>query len=242
MYKRLRQLKDIYKGQRVFLCGNGPSLTLGDLELLKNEHVCMMNTAISQYGNLSYVPEIYGFMDGTVMERIGKDIVNCPSQYIFFTRNEDTSRVRYKKTKPLFDELAENCHSYELHQMKSGSWLYFCKRLPKGFSLDISKRAYWGYTITYTMLQILIYMGFEEIYLLGMDCSYMPGVKCFADIRSKKEIEKGDEDGRPINNFLKAYEVAKKYAERENVKIINATRGGMLESFPRVDLEEVLNN
>ena len=40
--------------------------------------------------------------------------------------------------------------------------------------------------------------------------------------------------------MITAYKVAKKYTERTDVKIYNATRGGMLEVFERVNLDEVI--
>ena len=41
--------------------------------------------------------------------------------------------------------------------------------------------------------------------------------------------------------MISAYKVAKEYADRNNVKIMNATRGGMLEVFERVDLDALLS-
>ena len=37
------------------------------------------------------------------------------------------------------------------------------------FSIDCSDKVYIGYTVTYIMIQMAAYMGFKEIYLLGMD-------------------------------------------------------------------------
>ena len=36
--KALRSLKNIHSGKRCFIIGNGPSLTPGDLDLIKNEY------------------------------------------------------------------------------------------------------------------------------------------------------------------------------------------------------------
>ncbi|MES9684331.1 hypothetical protein ABWK22_15810, partial [Gottfriedia acidiceleris] len=40
--------------------------------------------------------------------------------------------------------------------------------------------------------------------------------------------------------MISAYKIAKKYADCHNIKIFNATKGGMLEVFERVDLDVVL--
>jgi hypothetical protein len=41
--KRLRTYKDIHRGKRCFIIGNGPSLNQLDLTLLKNEYTFGMN-------------------------------------------------------------------------------------------------------------------------------------------------------------------------------------------------------
>ena len=86
-------------------------------------------------------------------------------------------------------------------------------------------------------MQIAIYMGFKEIYLLGCDNSY-------SDDKNKQHfVESGHYDPTyktAGDRMVVAYMEAKKYADSKNVKIYNATRGGMLEVFPRVDLDEVL--
>ncbi len=43
-----------------------------------------------------------------------------------------------------------------------------------------------------------------------------------------------------IDRSLFVYRLLKKYADRHGIKIYNATRGGNLEVFPRVQLEDVL--
>ena len=85
-------------------------------------------------------------------------------------------------------------------------------------------------------MQLAYYMGFEEIYLLGADCSYTVGGKNhFA------------EHGHVPDNFdistlrlITVYGCLKKHADKYGFKVFNATRGGMLEAFERVKLEDVI--
>ena len=42
------------------------------------------------------------------------------------------------------------------------------------------------------------------------------------------------------DKMIDAYKVAKQYADDHNIKIYNATRGGKLEVFERVDLDDIL--
>ena len=103
------------------------------------------------------------------------------------------------------------------------------------------------------------HMGFTEIYLLGVDCTN-PHAKGghFTDNYTTKEVAETDINrikermnkkslttdqigNHIIDRSMEVYELLNKYAKKHNIKIYNATRGGNLEIFPRVKLEDVLN-
>ena len=108
------------------------------------------------------------------------------------------------------------------------------------FSDDSSKVVFAANTIEYSAIQLAVYMGFSEIYLTGCDCNYTSPKKHFNhDTNEKIESKiKLDEIG---NLMLASYRAAKKYTDTHPVKIYNATRGGKLEIFPRVNLDDVVS-
>ena len=94
-------------------------------------------------------------------------------------------------------------------------------------------------------------MGFDEIYLLGMDNRYK-----FSQLRDGTIIrnegvcnyfgEEAKEEPLPKTapetwEMDVAYEYAEKYSREHGFRIYNATRGGFLEKFERVNLDEVLS-
>lgn len=105
-------------------------------------------------------------------------------------------------------------------------------------------------------------MGFREIILLGMDCTATREVlkdgtiiennvvNHMAEIEelSKEEKDvyynnyKGESYFFLLDDVFAFYRKTKKYADEHGIKIYNATRGGKLEIFERVDLENVLGN
>ena len=97
-------------------------------------------------------------------------------------------------------------------------------------------------TVTYSAIQLAAYMGFKAIYLIGCDCNYS------ADNTVKKESypdprmfdEKATGMPPNISYQFMAYEVGRQECEKKGITIYNATRGGMLEVFERVSLDEVL--
>lgn len=126
------------------------------------------------------------------------------------------------------------------------------------FSSDCSRRVYTAGTITYEMLQLAVYMGFQEIYLLGMDfsysverhndnsitkngvCNHMKEIEWeeqkFYKAISKKYNESYMAD---IDLQLAGYKAAKEYVDSHGIEIYNATRGGKLEVFPRVNFDDL---
>ena len=100
-----------------------------------------------------------------------------------------------------------------------------------GISEDPSKYTCEGGTALFDInLQMAIYMGFKDIYLLGCD-SNRAGHVDSENIPSLKDSSLY----RNIQAYAYLYEVAKK----KKINIYNATRGGRLEVFPRVLLESI---
>ena len=106
------------------------------------------------------------------------------------------------------------------------------------FSRDCYSIVYDGYSIIFSLLQLACYMGFKEICLLGCDCNYDSGRRHFIEYEPVKydtSIETASE------RLIRIHGEFKKFADSIGVKVINCTRGGMLEVYPRKSLEAVLS-
>ena len=113
-------------------------------------------------------------------------------------------------------------------------------------------------TVMVMMIELAMYMGFKEIYLLGVDCSngfvgnshfieaYESKEMLAIEDRRMKRVIAGrhltpEEYGKYMTDrSMYAYAVLRAYADQHGVKIYNATRGGYLEEFERRQLEDVL--
>lgn len=220
----LKAYKDIYKGKRVFITCTGPSLTIEDLEKLKDEYVFGMNSICLIHDKTDWKPDFFGCQDSLVFEKIKETMFSTDNGQIFLPYS-----YKLKYNTPDNITYFHMSGAYHLYEMIYGP-NYFAK-----FSDDCYKTVYDGYTITYSIMQLAIYMGFDEIYLIGADHSYLGKAEHF--------IETGHHDPGiqyVADKMLSSYMVAKKYAEAHGIKIFNATRGGRLELFPRVVLEDVL--
>ena len=88
-------------------------------------------------------------------------------------------------------------------------------------------------------MQLAAFMGFKEIYLLGVDFSY-GGQQKNTNYTYFYETDAIENMGVGyVRQVTLAYQAAKRYAESHGIKIYNATRGGKLEIFERVDFDSL---
>lgn len=246
--ERIKAFKGVYSGKRCFIIGNGPSLKISDLERLKKEVTFASNSIYRLYPYTEWRPTFYTAIDSMFCDKeladkesICKVISDCKGA--FFSMMKEMFQYRDDKD-------MEKVHYCRIvtNEIGKGEML---------FSQDCSDKVYNAGTVTFVMLQLAMYMGFREIYLLGVDSCYsverhIDGSITENEVVNHQEIiEEGDRKYEDIMNEkygalaeidvqISGYKVARKYAERCGVYIYNATRGGKLEVFQRIDFDKVL--
>ena len=230
--------KDIHLGERCFIVATGPSLSVEDLGLIKHEISFSMNSIINLYEKTSYRPTYYLIQDGNVERRLHDKLIelfdNHKASFMGIGDITGFGAVLNRQQTKCYND------KFEFYNLSVAYHIYdMCysdpKKIPTRFSSDCAEYVYDGCTVTYSAIQLAIYMGFKEIYLLGCDTNYLGHVD-----GSPSEGKQSDSD--PVIAMINSYEVAKEYAGAHNIKIFNATRGGMLEVFPRVNLDEIMSN
>ncbi|RST72568.1 DUF115 domain-containing protein [Siminovitchia acidinfaciens] len=222
-YEKLREIKNKHKGERCFIVATGPSLTIEDLEKLKNEITFSMNSICLAFDETDWRPTYFGIQGVYVFNKLQKYIEKLDVQCKFIGDTIPKQKV-----------YSDDYYVYPINMLKHNMVHH---RYKTKFSDDAFAVVYDGYSITYSLIQIAVYMGFNEIYLLGADCNYSSNMN-----HHFKEYDYVDPTFLLAGDkMISAYKVAKKYADRNNIKIYNATRGGMLEVFERVDLDAVLS-
>jgi hypothetical protein len=131
--------------------------------------------------------------------------------------------------------------------------LYKSSSVPD-ISADPSKFLVARGTVMNIMLQFAMYFGFSTIVLYGFDATVVDSAekdviveknhfydKAFDDkyYEQMRERYVTTEKGTVTNDMITAGEVAKKYADLHGIRILNATHGGKLEVFQRVDFSSM---
>lgn len=224
---KLLDFKNIHEGDICCIVATGPSLTLSDVNMLKDNNItCIsMNRIYNLFNQTSWRPDYYVVEDQKMIEDLAEEIANIDLKYKFI--NGDVNK--YWEIKKSYSSI-----SYKMVMQD-------CLSDRVGFSRNIDRFMYNGYTVTYVCIQLALYMGFKEIFLLGVDFNYSDDV--YAESNHFEGYQKHYKDIRlneiKPERMLNAYRKAKKIAEAEGKNIYNATRGGKLEVFERRTLDSI---
>lgn len=226
---KLRNMKGSKQGQRCFIIGNGPSLRTEDLDRLVNEDCFGANKIYKVFPGTDWHPTYYTIVDWHGAVRDELDELQA-DMYLFGDYFWRKNKVGKPNTVVFYGE--------RLLDTKLSSFK---------FSEDISEQVYLGATVTYAAMQIAAYFGYKEVYLLGVDNNYPKISDSSGSIVSNPNAKQShfykDDDIMKVyadaDGMTNAYIAAKQYADAHGIKIYNATRGGKLEVFERVDFDSL---
>jgi lipopolysaccharide biosynthesis glycosyltransferase len=239
----LKNLKDAYKNQRCFIVGTGPSLTVDDLSKLSGEITLSLNSIYKLFPQTEWRPHFY--FNNDIMLSYGmkmpqetrlKYLTECLSQYCF-----DTALISSSD----FNAEIREVHKGKTLFLPTIDYLYrYLNSNRPSFGRDCSKKVHAFGTTVYLIFQVAVYMGFKEIYLLGTDCSYSGRKKhAYNSDEAERLLYADDERNKCLGAALrKGFEAIKYYSEKKEVRVFNATRGGDLHYFQRVNLDDVLES
>ena len=235
--KKLGKLKNSYLGKRIFIICNGPSLRAEDLQkIYKNGDISIAMNAIARiYNQTLWRPTFLSLTDDIVFTRKNTEICRtCECKYKFYDRSRYLKSLNSKGKKFYlgFNE------SYKLLDEPI-------------FDPDATKMMPSIGTSAYACIEFAVFLGCSEIYILGCDMSYAVNItrdgKIYYNESGKEhfygtkyeDIKTSNIAPVPIWQLEVAFDTAAKYAKENNIKIYNATRGGKLESFPRVEFDNL---
>lgn len=238
---------NIHQGKRCFILATGPSIKKQDLKPLKNEFCIALSNffvhpdfqsikpqyyciapyhlPISEEGYIAWVREIDAFLDEKITFFFGAND---------YWRIERTGIKKRRSYVPFFRVNSQNA--------------------PDSFSPDLTRKVMSPITVVIMGLQIAMYLGFQEIYLLGCDHDYILHYGESSHFYQEKEhslVRAGynEWDEASIYSQMKwyihlweDYQYLNEIAKKNKIKIYNATEGGLLDVFPWVILTDILSS
>jgi hypothetical protein len=223
--ERLAALKDSRAGERCFIIGNGPSLKQTDLTKLKNEYTIGMNRFYLMFPELGFKSSYFVSINDLVVEQCANDLQSLDIPTFISWRGREWVQPRNN----LF-------------------YLFTTYTGPK-FATDIRGRLWEGATVTYVSMQVAYFLGFKQVVLIGVDHSFTTKGKPNTTV-----ISEGDDPNHFAGNYFGkgfrwqlpdldpselGYIRAREAYKSAGREIIDATIGGKLTVFPKVDYESL---
>lgn len=230
-------MKNTHRGQRCFILGNGPSLKRTDLSSLQGEYSFGMNRIYLLFPEMGFPTTFFLSVNDLVIEQCVAEILALPIPKFLSWRSREFIRSGLGGQ----ESIPEN---------QSLAFLYTTYTGPR-FATDARQRMWEGATVTYVALQMAYHMGFEQVILIGVDHHFTTQGKPNTTIESKGE----DPDHFAGNYFGKgfrwqlpdlatserAYSMAREAFAADGREVLDATVGGRLTVFPKVDYESLFH-
>ena len=220
--RRLRALRDKYRGERCFIIGNGPSLKETNLSLLQDEYTFGLNRFYLLFDELGFTSTFHVVANPLVVQQWAQEIaeVPCPK---FITW------------------CAQGMIEFTPDMM------FFPNRGTPRFYTSFPEGIWVGGTVTYVAMQLAYYLGFHKVILVGVDHSFIakgkPGSTVVAhgdDLNhfSPEYFGKGCLWQLPdLDLSEQAYKLARSQFRNSGREIVDATIGGTLDIFPKLAYE-----
>jgi hypothetical protein len=225
---QLFQYQDIHKGEDCFIIGNGPSLNKTDLSLLADYHTFGLNKIYMIFEkykfDLSYHVCVNPLVIEQMQEQFDNDIYKCPSFLSYIASKE----YQYKNEK--------------VNKILTNARWSFYDNILEPFSE--------GFTVTYVAMQIAYYMGFKNVFLVGVDHNFQQSGNA-----NEEQLHKGDDVNHFHPDYFKgmqwhladlegneaSYALAKHQFHAAGKGIYDATVDGKLTIFPKISFDDAVS-
>jgi hypothetical protein len=248
------KFKDIHNGERCFILATGPSIKTQNLRPLKNE-LCISVSQFYLHKDIEIISPKYYVLapshhpfDFNDVIKIFEGLEKCYSDdatyflgyssYIYSYYRFLENYSQYKNNNQYFINYSMNQSLEESNYSNKAIW-------------EIDQSPFAIRTVIYSAIQVALYMGCKEIYLIGCDHDYLNDTSRVTNHHFYKE-EDGISDAEHLSSFnterwfeeyyfrWKQYRLIREYAQQKGCNIFSATEGGMLDVFPRVRLEDIV--
>ncbi|MEA4855580.1 MAG: glycosyltransferase [Solidesulfovibrio sp.] len=233
---KLATLKNAHAGGRCFIIGNGPSLTIADLERLRHEVTFAANKIYLAFDHTDWRPTYYTVTDVVTAQCHRDRIASLPLTKVF-----------NRCVAPFFPGAGD----IVWFDADPAAFAHG-EVVGPGFSDDLLRGSWPGFSVTFDQLQLACHMGFQKIYLLGVDFDYAlagpPVGRCEqgeilayageANYFLPGYRQVGEPWTRPAFERMEAaYREARRRCDAAGRIVRNASRRSRLDAFERADFD-----
>ena len=226
---RLKRYENMHANERCFIIGNGPSLRQTNLDKLRGEYTFGVNRIYLLYPELGFTTSYLVAVNDLVLQQCAGEM-ECLTVPKFITWR---SRGCFRRD-PRLTYLDTDFTGEE------------------DFSSSITGRFFEGYTVTYVAMQLAFHMGFSQAILVGVDHNFVT-----QGVANEAIISQGDDPNHFTPSYFgkgfkwqlpdlagseRAYLLAREAYTRTGRSILDATLGGKLTIFPKVEFDTLFGS
>lgn len=241
---KVRQLRNKYAGESIFIIGNGPSLKKVDMEKLSAYYTFATNRIYLLFDKTTWRPDFYTTLDWRVTPDNYNDINQLSGMTMFFPH----------RFRGLLRE-GEDVFWYE--SLSPGKSLF------EQFEANMTHGVRGGGTVLTAAIQMAHYLGFSNMFLIGVDVSYsIPntvkqsggdrfGTGVQINLESTRDDDINHFDPRyfgkgavwhdpNVNAMKRGFRSSYRALDVLGKNLYNSTEGGNLDCVRRLSLSEAL--
>lgn len=221
--EKILSLKDKYKDQKCFIIGGSPSLKQLDLSKLNNSEYKVFTVGRGYklkdsgllHSNFHIISDIAGYSE--IIDELDENYAD-----IFFTYAGIEFANNVKDL--IYFDYFENPINMDKH-----------------YQDDLTKKLFHCETVIDYALQIATYMGFKDIYFIGVDLDFNKNVgHIYKSTKGEKERQKSHSQNKNLF-MLSSFVFATQYLKAKNINLYNASPSGILDCMSRVKYDELFN-
>jgi len=226
--KKIKTLKNKFKGRKAIILCNGPSLKKVDFDSLARQDIATfgLNKINLLFSHTKFRPSFIVAVNPFVIEQ-NADFYNY-TELPLFLDSRGLSRIRFRK----------NIH------------FLYSRDIKLSFARDCSIAVNQGFTVTFVAMQLAFHMGFSDVALVGCDHYFVRQGQANETLLASNN----DPDHFDSNYFSKGqkwqspdirgselhYQIANEVFQGYGRRIVNCTEGGRLEIFKRQSLSSFI--
>jgi hypothetical protein len=222
---KLQEFRNKFAGKDCFIIGNGPSLNKMDLEVLNEYYTFGLNKIYLIFKRVNLELDFLVSVNPLVIQQSVDE----------FNKLKIPKFLSYMATKDI-DGWDEFTHRIFTRGGLESSW-------------EITRPINEGFTVTNVALQVAYYLGFSNVFLIGVDHNFQQTGK-----PNEEQKLEGDDLNHFDPNYFKgqqwhladlegselAYRNTKFLYDRANRKVFDATFNGKLQVFEKIDFDKAL--
>lgn len=235
---RMLELCNKYEGRTVFCVGNGPSLTVDQIQLASGFPFIATNRAHQLFTAESFEDDGNGWIIMNDNNRCFEVLPDLPTSY---------SNVVFSTFLPnSLHDIVKLSRKYWI--FAPCKWKVFFNRhglqlapdLQQIFSENFSKVYYPGYSVIFSAIQLAYYMGASRIVLIGCDMNYS-GATQYSDLIKLERLNIGhlgsfNYDTQGKDHMIACRDALSSYGK----ELLNGTIGGAIHELRRISYQQLL--